>query len=391
MKKYLLFTAALMAVVNVNAQLKVNSTGKVGIGQTPVASYQFSVTSTKSGIQSVSTESTSNATAVGVAGTSYVPYHGKSIGIKGVSEGSFMDGKSFGVFGYAHGSGSGENYGVFGHVGPHVEGAGVYGSSYFGDDYGNYLNARYAGYFYGDVKVTSNLTVDGALLYSSDHLYSIVPENSSRNTATNYADYLQQLSANKYIYRPSRFSKAALNDNSVNDEESDYSLVEKQAMTKQHYGLDAAQLEEVFPDLVYENADGSKSINYMEMVPILVQAINELKAEINELKGTGAKKVQQTSAVESLIETTDAPALGQNVPNPFSSSTAIQVNIPESVQNAVICLYDLQGKKVKQMDIAARGKQSIKLSSTGLEEGMYLYSLIADGKVVQTRRMIVEK
>ena len=73
MKKYLLFTAALMAVVNVNAQLKVNSTGKVGIGQTPVASYQLSVTSTKSGIQSVSNESTTNATAVGVAVTGYTP------------------------------------------------------------------------------------------------------------------------------------------------------------------------------------------------------------------------------------------------------------------------------------------------------------------------------
>ena len=45
---------------------------------------------------------------------------------------------------------------------------------------------------------------------------------------------------------------------------------------------------------------------------------------------------------------------------------------------------------MQQIDIPVRGKQNVQLDASALTDGMYLYSLIADGKVVQTRRMIVE-
>ena len=155
--------------------------------------------------------------------------------------------------------------------------------------------------------------------------------------------------------------------------------------------MDADQLEEIFPDLVYENEDGSKSINYVEMVPILVQAIKELKNELNELKGTKtAKRLKKANGV-NVAETEQLLSLGQNKPNPFSTATDIEVSVPESVQTAFLYVYDLQGKKVQQVDIDGRGKQTVKLDATDLAEGMYLYGLIADGKVVETRRMIVEK
>ena len=179
----------------------------------------------------------------------------------------------------------------------------------------------------------------------------------------------------------------------VKEEELPLSFVEKQVLTKRHFTLDAEQVEKLFPDLVYENEDGSKSINYVEMVPILVQAIGELKSEINELKGNGsARKISaKTTGINDVDGSVDVLALGQNKPNPFGTSTEIEVSVPESVQSAFVYVYDLQGKKVQQVDITARGKQTVELNAIGLSDGMYLYSLIADGKVVETRRMIVEK
>ena len=394
MKKYLIFAATIMAVCNVNAQLKVNSTGKVGMGHNPNVSYQLYVSSSKDGIMGISTESSTDSSAVGVTGKAYIPYHGHSIGVKGISSyNGFIDGKSFGVFGNASSSHSGENYGVFGHIDPHVEGAGVYGSSYFGPDYGQMLSARYAGYFYGDVKVTSNLTVDGALLYSSDHLYSVDPEENN-STRSGYAGQLKKLSANRYGYHPNLMSATSSKDGSIREEAEAYSVVEKQAMNKLHYGLDADLLEEVFPDVVYENEDGVKCINYVEMVPILVQTINELSAKIEALEG-GNGDVMMAKNVAAGVDATAANvqilSLGQNKPNPFSTTTSVEVSVPEDVQSAFIYVYDLTGKKVQQADITARGKQTVQLKAASLEEGMYLYSLIADGKMVETRRMIIEK
>ena len=185
-----------------------------------------------------------------------------------------------------------------------------------------------------------------------------------------------------------------MSDYSTSVAEDELSLIEKQAIAKQHYGLDADQLEEVFPDLVYENEDGTKSINYVEMVPILVQAINELKSELDEIKGTGSatKKTATRGTVhaDGMGDNVVMLSLSQNKPNPFGTSTSIEVSIPDDVQKAVIYVYDLQGKKIDQVDITARGKQTIQLNAATLSDGMYLYSLIADGKVVETRRMIVE-
>ena len=128
------------------------------------------------------------------------------------------------------------------------------------------------------------------------------------------------------------------------------------------------------------------------MVPILVQAINELGAKIEQMdSGDVMMAKQSVTAIEETTESMQVLSMGQNKPNPFSTATSVEVTIAEDVQSAFVYVYDLTGKKVQQVDINARGKQTIQLSSTGLDEGMYFYSLIADGKVVQTRRMIIEK
>ena len=177
-------------------------------------------------------------------------------------------------------------------------------------------------------------------------------------------------------------------------EDLPFSEMEKQTLSKQHYSLSAEDVEKILPDLVYENEDGTKSINYVEMVPILAQVMGELSAKVQALeKGKGDVRMAK-QIVTGIGETTDdiqVLSMGQNCPNPFSVATEVEVVIPECVQSAYIYVYDLTGKKVQSVDITVRGKQTVKLNAVSLEEGMYLYSLIADGKVIQTRRMIIEK
>ena len=394
MKRTILFVIIMMAIFSVKAQLRVDSVGNIGVNITTSNTYKVSVLSETCGIQSYATESRTDHQSIGVKGHATSLYHGEAYGIMGCAELGqvFQDGRCYGVYGEAHGSCSGGNYGVFGHLGPHIEGAGVYGSSFFGPDDGQWLQDRYAGYFYGDVLVTGNMTVNGALLYSSDHLYSMNPSDGEplRNIA--YTRQLQKLSAEIYGYNPTLRSDTKRSELLLDPEEG-MTAIEKQAISKLHYGLSIEQLEEVFPDLIYDNPNGTKSINYVEMVPILVQAINELNAKIEVLEGGAAAKKAATRAtgIEDTGNDVTMLSLGQNKPNPFGTSTDIEVSVPDDVQKAFIYIYDLQGKKIDQVDITARGKQTIQLNAASLGNGMYLYSLIADGKVIVTRRMIVEK
>ena len=53
---------------------------------------------------------------------------------------------------------------------------------------------------------------------------------------------------------------------------------------KEDIGFIAQDVQEVLPELVRENGKGNLSLRYQGITPILLEAIKELKAEIEELK-----------------------------------------------------------------------------------------------------------
>ena len=60
---------------------------------------------------------------------------------------------------------------------------------------------------------------------------------------------------------------------------------------KNHFGLIAQELETVYPELVSNNSIGFKTVNYIELIPILISQIktmqkdiDTLKSELNEIK-----------------------------------------------------------------------------------------------------------
>jgi trimeric autotransporter adhesin len=81
----------------------------------------------------------------------------------------------------------------------------------------------------------------------------------------------------------------------------------------------------------------------------------------------------------------------QNNPNPFSTDTEIKMELPETTRQATIVVYNLEGKQLKNITVSERGKATVKISGNELSAGMYLYTLIADGEVVDTKRLILTK
>ena len=46
----------------------------------------------------------------------------------------------------------------------------------------------------------------------------------------------------------------------------------------------AQELEEIFPDLVTGRGDEYRKVSYLQFIPFLIEAVKELKSEINTLK-----------------------------------------------------------------------------------------------------------
>ena len=81
--------------------------------------------------------------------------------------------------------------------------------------------------------------------------------------------------------------------------------------------------------------------------------------------------------------------LWSNVPNPFKQETRIRYALTEDVREAQLCIYDLSGKQLSCHRLNDRGESEFVLRAASLNPGIYLYSLIADGQVVDTHRMVV--
>ncbi len=84
--------------------------------------------------------------------------------------------------------------------------------------------------------------------------------------------------------------------------------------------------------------------------------------------------------------------LFQNYPNPFNPNTIIRFQI-NWLTDVKIIVYDIQGKQVAELVNQKQNAGTYEVDFTGnnLSSGVYLYSLMIDGKVIDTKRMVLLK
>ena len=231
------------------------------------------------------------------------------------------------------------------------------------------VNAKYAGYFSGTTKVSGTLLANTVVINGDtvniDNIQSLSQETTNR---------LAQLRPVAYSYKPDSMWK--------------YDEKMQSEMEGTHYGFIAQDVKKVLPELVYER-EGELSINYIEMIPILLQEIKRLTIEVEELKKE--KSVRSSMYKNILKEEITEAALFQNNPNPFSVETKIEYLLPINTQNAFLYIYDMNGVQIAEYPITTFGESNIIISGGVLKAGMYLYSLVADGQVVDTKRMVLTK
>lgn len=163
----------------------------------------------------------------------------------------------------------------------------------------------------------------------------------------------------------------------------------ERAKGTRHYGFIAQEVEQVLPELVHTGEDGYKYVDYISVVPLLVNAVKQLQSELCEVKAP--MKSNAITASDDIASDMLTPALYQNVPNPFTAETVIRYDLPETMQQAVLYVYDMQGKQIKSITVEERGSSSVTIQGSELPAGMYIYALIADGKEIASKRMILTK
>jgi hypothetical protein len=401
MKKFY-FLFMFCAITGVSfAQLKVANTGKVGINigtNTPVSNLSVNsvgnsnsalfVTGVTIGIWAERSGTTGSSWIHSVVGNAPVASGRYNVGLKGQSylTSPLGSGRSWGVMGIGGNSTSGYNYGIFGTTYGSQNGAGIVGTINNQQDIP--VDGIYAGYFVGNVKVTG--LINGVIVGDSDErlkqniaeLGTAIPASKGVSTLNTVLQMTPVEYNLKQQYQESKGDSATVKQ-ALYDEKS-------QLFQKKHYGLIAQDLQELYPDLVYEGDDGYLSINYTGIIPLLIQSLKELKTEIDELKSSGSPETKSAHVATALLPGgTGTAVLYQNAPNPFSVQTNIRFELPNTVQNAELHICNMTGTLLKTIKVNQRGEGNVTISANEFAAGMYLYSLVIDGRIVDTKQMLL--
>ncbi|MBI4946215.1 MAG: tail fiber domain-containing protein [Bacteroidetes bacterium] len=391
--------------INASSPLSPLSIGGAGFSNWSAYAYNPGTTSSQGIIYATCPAPTAGGNYYGITGS--VPAGaGNTYGVTGsAASTTAQSGSAIGVYGYAKNGSSGQTIGVIGWLDGSSNGAGVVGSTSGFPS----IPAQYAGYFVGQILTTNDS-----------------PQKPNSGSWTGYSDKRLKKDIIPFTDGLEVLRK-------VNPISYKFNGIGNLPTTKTNIGVVAQDIQKVAPycvgtgKLVVDHADAQnfgadvvKSLpadssgkahdiiqaltyNYDGLIYVLINSVKQLDSivtaqhnEIAALKGASPQlRMAQNSTItpSTNVELAGNSAiLYQNAPNPFDDGTTIRYFVPENSIGASMIFYDEFGSQIKNAELTNTGVTAeLNLSTMNLAVGVYSYSLIVNGKAVDTKKMIKSK
>jgi ribosomal protein L32E len=133
-----------------------------------------------------------------------------------------------------------------------------------------------------------------------------------------------------------------------------------------------------------------KDLEIAELKAMMREILNNQNRFDSDLQQCCFEHSSLTSVQRPVTSVADAPKLEQNIPNPFHENTTIKYYLPSGMRTASIIITDLSGVQMKQFDLSGgKGFGQVLISGGAFAAGTYIYTLTVDGKVVDSKRMVL--
>lgn len=383
-RKLLVVTIILAASFSINAQLKVFTAGEVSIGSTvsPSTSYGVDniIVGSKLAFPSTANPITSSALIRGA----------NTYSSKTTPDYSWYGDNNTGIYHSAP-----DNFSICtdGRTRMNINAEGAI--KFYNTNYNQWFNTMISYANNADAKMyvvnynnshTFYVTGNGSIFSRGNYIGSDISFKEDINTINSALDKVMQLRGVTYKFKADVLTDASDTLTVLSTEEKPTQM-----------GVIAQEIEEIVPEVVSTQPDGKKYVAYSNLIGLLIEAIKEQQSQIEELNNMVSDCCNSTESIKSMDITLDNDVyngetkLFQNNPNPFSNTTIVKYIIAEKANNAQLLIFNMQGTLIKTYSNLNSGKGEITISSGELKAGMYMYSLIANGKEIDTKRMILTK
>lgn len=345
--------------------------------------------------------------------------------------------QAYGV--YAVAGNAANNYGVYAGLKGCGNGAALFATS--DATLGHVVSGKFAGYFQGPVYASSmgigginssySLYVAGSARIGGQ-VFNLSDERHKSNIkklggALDIVGKLRPVTYNLKQEDVSRYRALVPDSVKLENEgalRSYLGLGKARNVRKKHVGFVAQELQKVFPELVHSDTEGTLSVDYISLVPILAGAIQEqsktiqgqsktieqqnetidrmseaielLSERLEALESASGEKAFERGEANAKEQAADNLQLGNFsfslFPNPASSGSVVTIDYTMHVDAPVaIELYSSMGKKVRQVlpnQHRQAGSYSVQASLAGLLVGPYVVR-VTSGNHVESKHLLV--
>jgi hypothetical protein len=298
-------------------------------------------------------------------------------------------------------------------------GTGVTTIGAYADESGNFSNATAFGF--GAVVNANNkvrlgnssvLVVEGSPLgwsnYSDGRFKSNVEENVKG------LEFIKHLRPVVYNFDTKKFQEFLIQDFADSVKKIHLSLNFEEGTKQRRTGFIAQEAEMAANESGYDfngihkpqDEKDNYSLAYGLFVVPLVKAVKEQQEIIEEQDSTIEKLISESKQLESELNRINAQKLESTQvltevmmianfsmgakPNPFSTETMIYYTLPHDLLEARLIISTLNGKEVFSQQInGQKGYSELKISSEGLDAGIYFYSIVSQNETLGSKRLII--
>lgn len=176
-------------------------------------------------------------------------------------------------------------------------------------------------------------------------------------------------------------------DGEVNTVATEKSGITKAIATtgrERQYGFLAQEVEQVLPEIVRNDSTGDKSVNYLALIPLMVQSVQELysaaadnSAALDQL--VNGRPTQSSAGINNKI-------VGCS-PNPTTGFVTISTQLEETVTEAKIVITGVDGCIVKVLTVSHQAP-TVTTDMSLFQQGVYIVSLYINDNQVDYCRLI---
>lgn len=158
---------------------------------------------------------------------------------------------------------------------------------------------------------------------------------------------------------------------------------------RNHFGVMAQEVSNILPELVHRNEEKGLGVDYMSMIPLLIRAVQDQKQTIEGLQNEVQELKSKISENTELAEVLGIEGERMTIfPNP--SSRVANITLKGNTRgNVSLEVVNLNGEIVQH--VAANGSKSAEINTSEMLKGVYFVRYMRDGKVVETKRLLIEK